>query len=385
MNETQKNKLLLPTGFGDLLPPEAEQESAAIAHILKTFKSFGFGLIKPPLVEYEDSLFAPGPGADLKNNTFRLMDPVSHKMMGLRSDITAQIARIASSRLSQEKRPLRLSYANDVLRTLSSQQRTARQFTQVGCEIIGWDHAQADIEIAVVALKSLAELDVGGLVLDINIPRLTRMVLDDYNIHADQRDALEQAVLNKDIDAIKSYDNKAAQIFETILGHTKGDADDTLSILEDLDVGEQIKTQIDDLRGIYDGLKEGLDGLNINDVSINIDVLENHGVDYHCGVSFAIFSSKSKGPLGRGGRYVIQRDERAPAESATGFTIYMDTLREAMDKAVIHDMLFVDRTVSWAQIEHLRAQGWVICRADEQTDIKSTCSHEYRDGKVVKL
>ena len=111
MSETDTHPALLPGGFADLLPSEAEQEARAITVLMETFASFGYARVKPPLVEFEDSLLAPGPGAALAHDTFRLMDPLSHRMMGIRSDMTPQIARIASSRLTKEVRPLRLARA----------------------------------------------------------------------------------------------------------------------------------------------------------------------------------------------------------------------------------------------------------------------------------
>ena len=121
MKDLSQNNALLPSGFEDLLPPQAEAEYAAIATLMGVFRGFGYARVKPPLAEFEESLLAPGPGAALTQETFRVMDSDTHRMMGLRSDITAQIARIALSRLSEEKRPLRLTYANDVIRTRASQ------------------------------------------------------------------------------------------------------------------------------------------------------------------------------------------------------------------------------------------------------------------------
>ena len=97
---------LLPSGFVDLLAPEAEREAKAISVLMKKYSAYGYQLVKPPFVEFEDSLLAPGPGASLSQETFRLMDPISHRMMGVRSDMTPQIARIAAVRLGKEARHL---------------------------------------------------------------------------------------------------------------------------------------------------------------------------------------------------------------------------------------------------------------------------------------
>ncbi len=101
------DKALLPAGLRDDLPPEAEFEAGVIERLMATFASFGYQRVKPPLIEFEESLLA-GPGGGVGPWMFRLMDPVSQRMLGLRADITPQIARIASSRLGNAQRPLRL-------------------------------------------------------------------------------------------------------------------------------------------------------------------------------------------------------------------------------------------------------------------------------------
>lgn len=97
---------LLPAGLGDILHPKAELQAKTIEKLIDVFSKFGYSRVKPPLVEYEDTLISNGLGQVLKDSTFRIMDPLSQKMMALRSDVTAQISRIASTRLSHLPRPL---------------------------------------------------------------------------------------------------------------------------------------------------------------------------------------------------------------------------------------------------------------------------------------
>ena len=136
------DKGLLPAGLSDVLTPDATFESSVLERLLADFATHGYDRVNPPLVEFEDSLLN-GIGAGVAEQTFRLMDPESQKMMGIRADMTPQIARIAARRLSQAPRPLRLSYAGQVLRVRGSQLRPERQFTQVGAELIGPDEAAA--------------------------------------------------------------------------------------------------------------------------------------------------------------------------------------------------------------------------------------------------
>ena len=105
VKKSEADKGLLPAGLSDLLAPQAQADADAIEAVLSCFSQFGYQRIKPPLLEFETSLLADGPGAALADQTFRLLDPISRRMMGLRSDMTAQIARISGTRLAARPRP----------------------------------------------------------------------------------------------------------------------------------------------------------------------------------------------------------------------------------------------------------------------------------------
>src|SRR5947208_13370789 len=120
---------LLPAGLYDLLPPEAEIEAEVTARLMGVMASHGYERVKPPLVEFEETLLA-GAGAAMASDTFRTTDPTSHHRIGVRADMTPQVARIAATRLSHKPRPLRLSYAGQVLRVKGSEMRPERQVGQ---------------------------------------------------------------------------------------------------------------------------------------------------------------------------------------------------------------------------------------------------------------
>src|SRR4029077_1521629 len=135
MNETP-HPALLPGGLYDLLPPEAEIEAEVTARLIGVLTAHGYERVKPPLVEFEETLLSEA-GAAMASDTFRMMDPISHRMIGVRADMTPQVARIAETRLAHKPRPLRLSYAGQVLRVKGSQMRPERQIGQAGAELIG--------------------------------------------------------------------------------------------------------------------------------------------------------------------------------------------------------------------------------------------------------
>src|SRR6201993_1030058 len=154
-DDVPNHPALLPAGLRDLLPPEAETEAASVEAIMDVFASHGYQRVKPPLIEFEDSLLA-GSGAAVAEQTFRLMDPVSQRMMGLRADTTPQVARIATTRLARAPPPPRLSYAGQCLRGGGHPVAPDRQVAQAGVDLIGHDSPEADAETVLVAAEALA-------------------------------------------------------------------------------------------------------------------------------------------------------------------------------------------------------------------------------------
>src|SRR5580693_6605678 len=198
------NPALLPAGLRDLLPPDAETEAASVEALLEVFSSHGYARVKPPLLEFEDSLLA-GAGAAVAEQTFRLMDPDSQRMMGLRADTTPQVARIATTRLANAPRPLRLSYSGQCLRVRGSQIAPDRQVAQTGIELIGHDSPEADAEIVLVAAEALAAIGLNRISFDLTLPMLTPTLMDEAGIAGAQRAALARALDRKDAAEVAAH------------------------------------------------------------------------------------------------------------------------------------------------------------------------------------
>lgn len=343
MDTINKNTALLPAGFVDLLPPDAEREYTAIGKMMTVFAAFGYERIKPPLLEFEDSLFAPGPGAAVIDDTFRVMDPVSHRMMGVRSDITPQIARIASSRLKSESRPLRVCYANDVLRTKASQQRTERQFTQVGCEIVGEKDIEADIESCVVALIGLEVLGVKNVTIDLAYPALLKKILGRTGLS----DKIARALESRRKDGVPAILKK--------LMECAGPAEAALKKLKTLKM-KFIAKETAELAAIVAGLQRAAGELKFKNLQITVDPVETRGLRYYSGAGFTLFAKGIAGALGRGGRYAIHK------ETACGFTLYMDTVRKAMPPARQTKIITVGAGENWAKIRAEQQKGVIVVR-----------------------
>lgn len=355
---------LLPGGFADLLPVDAALEAHAVAHLMARFAAFGYDRIKPPLVEFEDSLFA-GPGPNRAQEAFRLMDPHSQRMMAIRSDTTPQIARIAASRMRNVSRPLRLAYANDVLRVAGTHLRPERQYCQVGCELIGSDSLEADIEIAVLALQSLSSLGVKGLAIDLTLPPLLKKILN-LTLDGDraQRRVLKEAADRRDRAALRVAGGPCAGLLDSLMAAT-GPAEQVVGMLATLPLPWEAMQDVRRLADVAGGILKALQEMEIDDVSVTIDPLERKGFHYESGVSFTLFAREVRGELGRGGRYAAafaSGSHFASSESATGFTVYMDSVCRSLPLLPTAQKTSVPSATSWADILKKQGKGQVIVR-----------------------
>jgi ATP phosphoribosyltransferase regulatory subunit len=359
LSMTKTHPALLPNGLSDLLHPEADLEAQAIHTLMNEFAAFGYQRVKPPLVEFEDSLLAPGPGQAMSRNTFRLMDPVSQRMMGLRADTTAQIARIAATRLSGESRPLRLSYAADVMRVNGGQLRPERQFCQVGCEMVGASMPRDDAETALLALKALNKAGLSNLSIDLTVPTLIQHVFDQEKTSDDDRRVILDLAGQRDRDALDGMKDKAAKTLAALAG-CSGKADEALVKLKALKLKGGAGNDVAALEKVYSLLKEGMEIYGLGDAQVTIDPLEQRGFEYQTGVSFTLFAKGVRGELGRGGRYCL--GENGYAETASGFTLYMDTVLRALPKGDVPKQKKVSTDTDWKTIRDLQQDGWIVVR-----------------------
>lgn len=386
MKHEDPNIALLPAGFVDLMPEEAEAESWAINTLMDIFKGYGYKRIKPPMMEFEDSLLAQGPGAAIAQDTFRLMDPLSNRMMGLRADITPQIARIVCTRFSDDNdRPIRLAYANDVVRTRAGQMRGARQFTQVGCEIIRDDSAASYTEALMLIVLGLRALGVENITIDLSIPRTLDALIKDMNLSGDDENALRDAVSKRDVDGIKAFNNDAFDVIVELL-RASGKAGGAITQALSLTLPPTIKAELDKLQNVYDNVVQNLKDLEIPDVSLTFDPFETMGFDYQSGIAFTVFSKSIRGELGRGGYYDVRfgAEQYSRSERAIGFTLYMDTIRPGVKNIAASKVIAVTKDASWKEIEALRGDDFKVLRVSDLSQLDEDCTHIYKNAKPEK-
>ncbi|MGE5506617.1 MAG: ATP phosphoribosyltransferase regulatory subunit [Actinomycetota bacterium] len=341
------NRALLPAGLRDILPPDAAHEAAVGERLLNHFGAQGYDRVKPPLIEFEDSLF-DGTGAATAAQTFRVMDPLTQRMMGLRADITPQIARIATTRMAQAPRPLRLSYAGQVLRVKGSQLRPERQFGQAGIELIGSDAAGADAEVLVLAAEALSELGAVGVSVDLSLPTLVPALFAARGIEGANADRLREALDHKDAAGVAEHGGPVADTLGALI-NAVGPVDRAMVRLTALQLPAAAAAERDRLAAVVKLVRAAAP-----DLTITIDPVENRGFEYHTGVSFTLFARSSSGELGRGGRYLA-----GGAEPATGATLFMDAVLAALPGPRPAERVFVPAGTPKAWAQAFRAQGWV--------------------------
>ena len=360
---TSGEKALLPAGLGDGLPPLAAQEAWAIERMIAIFSARGYARVKPPLIEFEETLLA-GAGSDLGPQTFRLMDPVSQRMMGLRADMTPQVARIAASRLAKEPRPLRLCYAGQVLRVRGSQLRPERQFAQVGAELIGSDSVAADAEVVLLAAQALDALGAKPLTVDLTLPTLVRSLAEGLGVPEAEIPPLRDALDRKDAAATREAAGKHGELFLKLL-RLAGPADRALAELKKLPLPEGPAAEIDGMARMVERIAAAAPYL-----ALTFDPSEHRGFEYQTGASFTIFARGVRGELGRGGRYEARQN--GGWEPATGFTLFMDSVLRALPTPQVGRSIYLPEGTPEAEAEALREDGWVTLAAlDAETDPES--------------
>lgn len=369
MNE--KTVPLLPTGFYDLLPPDARKESLAVEKLVSLFGSFGYAQVSPPLMEFESSMLS-GRGEALSAKTFRVSDPASSSMMGVRADITLQVARIAKHRLATSPRPLRLCYAGQIVQRKPEALQNERQLTQTGIELIGSNALEADAEVMMLAIHALHMLGIDGVSIDINLPGLIGRLCGDALGDAGLKPRIANAVSQRDTVSIRQLPLQNAAIIADII-ESSGEVNNALAALEKhkLEEAPPLRTLINRLRD------------NCPYAGITLDPLEFTGFDYHQGISFTLFARGLRYELGRGGRY------EAEGDTATGFTLYVTHLLSLLPALAVPPTILIPHDASLSVAESLIKEGWVVTKAT-QTDCKAEAkklgiAHLWEKGKAVTV
>jgi ATP phosphoribosyltransferase regulatory subunit len=319
---------------------------------------------------------------------FRLMDPDSQRMMGLRTDITLQVARIARSRLKDAARPLRLSYAGEVLRVSGAQLRPERQFAQAGVELIGTDAAGADAEIVLLAAEAMTALGISDFSVDLTHPLLAQAVAKSKGLDAGAVAAARLALDRKDAAELAKVGGPAADLLSALL-RCAGPAGPAMKELLALDLPEPAAAMARELDSLARALQTARP-----DLTLTVDPCEFRGFEYHTGITFSVFSPHVRGELAGGGRYRVGASATEDGEPATGLTLYMESIMRGLAPAKSDPAIYVPFGVSYADTSRLRAQNWAAIQglapeadpADDRAEAKRLgCTHWFDRGKIKEI
>lgn len=345
---------LLPEGISDVLPTEARRVEELRRALLDLFASYGYELVFPPLIEYLDSLLT-GTGRDLDLRTFKLVDQLSGRQLGLRADITPQVARIDAHILNQAG-VVRLCYAASVLHTRPAHPLATREPMQVGAELYGHAAVAADAELQALAVQSLRRADVPKVFVDLGHTGIVRSVLEQAPAAAE---GILESLAAKDVPSLRA----AAAMLPS------STAQAVLALTElhgGVEVIEAARKRLPQTTGVVralDDLARLIDCTTADEVSVDLSDL--HGYRYYTGVNFAAYDARSTSALLRGGRYDDIGRAFGRARPATGFSIDLRDLARlngAGRRAAIRAPA-VDDPALRAMIDQLRAAGEVVVRA----------------------
>ena len=378
---------LLPESISDILPAEARQLEDLRRRLLDLFRTYGYELVAPPLIEYVEALLT-GSGGDLDLRTFKLVDQLSGRTLGLRADMTPQVARIDAHLLNRAGLA-RLCYAGSVLHARPAGPFATREPLQVGAELYGHAGLEADLEVIDLAAASLRAAGVTGVRLDLSHAGLVRALL--AQAPALSEEAVLPLLVRKDLPALRALlEGVPAQACEARLRA----AILALPTLygEPGAVLARARALLPDLPGVRDALDE-LERLEsatlfarLPQLERAVDLADLRGYRYHSGITFAAYVAGQPDSVARGGRYDGVGRQFGRARPATGFSLELRELAGLQPEAPLPGAVrapWADRADLSEAIGRLRAAGQIVVQAlpgHEHEHEAFACDRELVDG-----
>jgi ATP phosphoribosyltransferase regulatory subunit len=286
---------VLPDHIADVLPSEARHIEELRRLLLDTARSYGFELVSPPLLEHIESLLT-GTGKALDLQTFKLVDQLSGRMMGLRADTTPQVARIDAHLLNRSG-VTRLCYCGPVLHTRPDRPHATREPLQLGAEIFGHAGLEADLEVLQLALDCLQSAQIGDVLVDLADARIVGALLEDLPLSETTRGEVYAALASKNSSLLGELSqNFPSDIQKGLLSLIDlfGDASVLSKALKTLPAKPQIKLALEQLKWLSEQLPH---------IKFQFDLADARGYAYYSGLRFAIYAKGASDAVIRGGRY----------------------------------------------------------------------------------
>ena len=363
---------LLPEHIADVLPSEARRIEELRRKLLDLARSYGFELVIPPMLEHLESLLS-GTGHALDLKTFKLVDQLSGRMLGVRADTTPQVARIDAHLLNRQG-VARLCYCGPVLHARPDRPLATREPLQFGAEIYGHAGLEADLEIQDLALDGLAAAGFGSLVLDIGDARIVRSLLAD-----DEKSQGRAPELVADIVAALTLKDRSA--VETLVAGCSAPVRAALLMLLDLYGGAEVLEEARRRLPALPGIAAALDdmawlGRHLAaahpDIEVGFDLSDMSGYAYYSGVRFSVYAAGSTDALLRGGRYDEVGAVFGRNRPAVGFSLDLRQLSAAMPAAPLRAAI----RAPWSEDAGLRAAIRAL-RADNETVVCALPGHDH--------
>ena len=371
---------LLPEFIEDIMPAEAARIESLRRQLLDLFAVHGYQYVIPPTLEYLESLIT-GTGRDLDLATFKVVDQLTGRLMGIRADTTPQAARIDAHMLNQQG-VSRLCYAGTVLRTKPDGLARTREPLQLGAELFGHAGIESDIEIQRLMIKALQLLGLKELHVDFSHVGIFEALIQAGNINAQLEGELYSALQSKDKTAVA-----------TLASHLEANISQALIALTDLNGNASMLQQAEKVLPKLPAISKALLELNniaakLSDLNINVgfDLSELRGYHYHSGIVFAAYAQGYTGPLALGGRYDEVGISFGRARPATGFSLDLRGVVTALVPAMLAKSILApagDDKSLLAQIEALRAKGNIVIQALPNT--QTHLAELNCDRKLVEL
>lgn len=348
---------LLPEYIEDVLPAEAGRIEALRARLLELFRVHGYALVHPPLLEYVESL-ATGTGQDMDIQTFKVVDQLSGRLMGLRADISPQVARIDAHALNRNG-VVRLCYAGQVLHTAPEGFGRTREPFLLGAELFGHAGIESDIEIQRLLVEALSLAGAGALHIDLGHVAVFRSLIRTAQVGSELEAQLFDALQAKDLPELESLTQRldpTARAAMLRLPRLYGGLEvlaEARAVLPDY---PEITRALDDLAAIGGALI----GATPN---VCVDLGELRGYHYHSGTVFSVYASDWRHTVARGGRYDEVGKAFGRARPATGFSIDLRELAKLRSDQPPATAILAphDDSAELAQaVERLRASGEVV-------------------------
>ena len=373
------NRWLLPENIADVLPFEARKVEELRRTMLDIFQSYGYELVIPPMLEFRESLLT-GSGGDLDLQMFKIVDQLSGRTMGLRADMTPQVARIDAHLLNRQG-VTRLCYAGSTLQTRAAVGASSREQLQIGAEVYGHAGWEADLEVISLMLEVLKLAQLGNLTLDLSHAGIISELLANVQIEPEQLVSLYAALQAKDIASLKSissvFDSTTKSWILGLLelsGQAAGVLEKAAIILPQTPV---VIKALDDLKR----LSLALHSSHAKPL-VNIDLSDLRGYQYHTGVMCAAYVADLPIAIARGGRYDQVGRAFWRSRPATGFSLDIISVarlsaRDARKLAILAPWSIDQELIQ--KVDELRKSGEVVIQVlpgHEQDAQEFQCDRE---------